>query len=82
LELSGSYNADDCEGLKSLQVYVDGRGVEDISIDGHVWKATAEGYCTVNGNPEEKTIPPWNLLMVIVVASAENGSSCGKLLFV
>lgn len=58
LELSGSYNADDCNGLKSLQAYVDGRGVEDISIDGHVWKATVEGYCTVNGNPEEKAIPP------------------------
>ncbi|KAF9891836.1 hypothetical protein FE257_003321 [Aspergillus nanangensis] len=81
LILRGSIDAESASGLACLSVYVDGEEVRQVGITDGVWNATTGDLSRWGGNPDERGEPDNELAMVVVVATANNGRSTGKLLF-
>ncbi|KAH8424828.1 amidase family protein [Aspergillus melleus] len=77
----GTVRADNCEGLRSLEAYVDGKPVKHVNMTNDVWETTIKGLSAWGGNLEERGVPSQELAMVIVTVTANNGRSAGKMLF-
>ncbi|KAM0426096.1 hypothetical protein ACHAPT_008727 [Fusarium lateritium] len=85
IKIEGVIDAQDSDGLQSLQVYIDGVEVGPVSIDGDNWSVAAEvqPYQEAETVPHLRgiNVPDKEKTMVVVVATAKNGRSNGKLLF-
>ena len=81
LKLRGTIDASNSGGLEALLVYVDGTPVDHVRIHEGSWEAEAEIVQAWKGRQEEAGVPNPNLALIVVLASAKNGRSTGKLIF-
>lgn len=80
-KLRGTVDAGKSGGLEALTVYVDGKPVDQVEVQDLNWKAEVKVDSTWKGRPEEAGVPDPNLAMIVVLASAKNARSTGKLIF-
>ncbi|CAG7920596.1 unnamed protein product [Penicillium olsonii] len=80
--ISGSFDADDCLGLKSIDVSIDGEPAGNVNITNGTWQVVSDELSTWTGDIDERGVPSQELAMVIVTVTGHNGRSTAKMLFV
>ncbi|PNS17216.1 hypothetical protein CAC42_7270 [Sphaceloma murrayae] len=79
LRLHGSVSRED---LATLEIFVDGKKVEDVQLGDGTWTTEVTGVSEWKGRLEERGTPSPELSLVLVLARGSNGRSTGRLLFV
>lgn len=86
VEISGSVDLAGSEGLESIEVFVDGIEVRPVVVKDGRWRVVTSPvpYDDPVGDVPVRVVnePDQSLAMIVVVATASNGRSDGKLLFV
>lgn len=86
IEVSGSVNTEASGGLESLEVFVDGVSLGPIPMSDSTWSflTRVTPYDDPVGDVPVRVVnvPDQSLAMVVIVATAKNGRSDGKMLFV
>lgn len=82
IQLSGTL---DGGNLSALQVYVDGDKVNSVTMSSGMWSAVVSITADVDWSKvreEEKRVPDLSKVMVIVLATGQNGRSAAEMVFV
>ncbi|KAH0120407.1 amidase signature enzyme, partial [Aureobasidium melanogenum] len=82
IHLSGTV---DGENLSAMQVYLDGDEVNRVCVSNGVWSSDVRIAADVDWSrvrKEEKRVPDLSKVMVIVLATGQNGRSAAEMIFV